>query len=128
MSGWGAASTVGGAAGVTVGGLLTAALGWQSVLFVTGAVAAVIGVAGWVLLPAGKEARDAPVRRHRRHAPHGAAVAVVFGVLSAPHSGLVSVEVIAAAAVAIACLIGFGLVERRAPTRSCLRACSATPA
>ena len=58
MSGWGAASTVGGAAGVTVGGLLTAALGWQSVLFVTGAVAAAIGVAGWALLPAGKEAAN----------------------------------------------------------------------
>src|SRR5207342_2155210 len=56
MSGWGAASTVGGAAGVTVGGLLTAALGWQSVLFVTAAVAAAIWVAGWALLPAGKEA------------------------------------------------------------------------
>ena len=114
MSGWGAASTVGGAAGVTVGGLLTAALGWQSVLFVTGAVAAAIGVAGWVLLPPGTKGARRPFDATGATLVTGAAVAVVFGVLSAPHSGLLSVEVLGAAAVAIACLIGFGLVEQRA--------------
>ncbi|GAA1974350.1 DHA2 family efflux MFS transporter permease subunit [Microbacterium pumilum] len=114
MSGWGAASTVGGAAGVTVGGLLTAALGWQSVLFVTGGVAAAIGVAGWALLPAGKEAARRSFDAAGATLVTGAAVAVVFGVLSAPHSGLVSAEVIGAAAVAVACLVGFGLVEKRA--------------
>ena len=122
MSGWGAASTVGGAAGVTVGGLLTATLGWQSVLFVTGAVAAVIGVAGWVLLPAGEKGARRTFDATGAALLTGAAVAVVFGVLSAPHSGLLSVEVIAAAAVAVLCLIGFGLGEQRAadpilPTR-----------
>ena len=122
MSGWGAASTVGGAVGVTVGGLLTAALGWQSVLFVTGAVATAVGVAGWVLLPPGEDSAKRPFDATGATLLTGAAVAVVFGVLSAPNSGLVSVEVIGAAAVAVACLIGFGLVERRAadpilPTR-----------
>ena len=38
----------------------------------------------------------------------------MFGVLSAPHSGLLSVEVIGAAVVAVACLIAFTLVEKRA--------------
>ena len=122
MSGWGAASTVGVAAGVTVGGLLTAALGWQSVLFVTGAVAAAIGVAGWVLLPPGKEAARRSFDGTGAALLTGAAVAVVFAVLSAPHSGLLSVAVVGAAAVAVACLVGFGLVEQRAadpilPTR-----------
>ncbi|MGC5221212.1 MFS transporter [Micromonospora sp. DT81.3] len=122
MSGWGAASTVGGAAGVTVGGLLTAAFGWQSVLFVTGAVAGAIGVAGWVLLPPGPKGARRPFDATGATLVTGAAVAVVFGVLSAPHSGLLSVEVLGAAAVAVACLIGFGLLEQRAadpilPTR-----------
>jgi predicted MFS family arabinose efflux permease len=114
MSGWGAASTVGGAAGVTVGGLLTAAFGWQSVLFVTGAVAAIIAVAGWAILPAGKGAAGRPFDAAGASLLTGAAVAIVFGVLSAPHSGLVSVEVIGATVVAVLCLIGFGLVEKRA--------------
>ena len=114
MSGWGAASTVGGAAGVTIGGLLTAALGWQGVLFVTGAVAAVVGAAGWALLPAGEDAARRPFDAAGATLLTGAAVAIVFGVLSTPHSGLVSPEAIGAAAVAVGCLMGFGLTERRA--------------
>jgi len=114
MSGWGAASTVGGAAGVTLGGILTAAFSWQSVLVVTGAVAAVVGVAGWMLLPV----ETATTRRQFDAAGAtlltGAAVAVVFGVLSAPHSGLISIEVVGAAILAVACVIGFVVVERRA--------------
>jgi EmrB/QacA subfamily drug resistance transporter len=115
MSGWGAASTVGGATGVTLGGILTAAFPWQSVLFVTGAVAAVVGVAGWMLLPA----EEAATTRRSFDAAGatlltGAAVAVVFGVLSAPHSGLISMKVVGAAILAVACVMGFVVVERRA--------------
>lgn len=114
MSGWGAASTVGGAAGVTLGGILTAAFSWQSVLFVTGAVAAVVGVAGRVLLPA-----DTPTTRRSFDVAGatlltGTAVAVVFGVLSAPHRGFISIEVVGAALVAVACVTGFVLVQRQA--------------
>ncbi|SBS73205.1 putative Puromycin resistance protein pur8 [uncultured Microbacterium sp.] len=114
MSGWGAASTVGGAAGVTLGGILTAAFSWQSVLFVTGAVAAVVGVAGWFLLPAEKATTKRSFDAAGATLLTGAAVAVVFGVLSAPHRGLLSIEVVCAAILAVACVIGFVLVERRA--------------
>lgn len=113
MSGWGAASTVGGAVGVTVGGLLTAVLGWQSVLFVTAAVALAIGVAGWALVPPAEAGARRSFDATGASLVTAAAVAVVFAVLSAPHSGLISVEVIASAAIAIACLIGFVFVERR---------------
>jgi EmrB/QacA subfamily drug resistance transporter len=114
MSGWGAASTVGGAAGVTLGGVLTGFFGWQSVFFVTAAVGVVITVAGWAVLPAAEKAAQRSFDAVGATLLTGAAVAVVFGVLSAPHSGLVSVEVIGAAGAAIACLVGFGLVEQRA--------------
>lgn len=114
MSGWGAASTVGGAAGVALGGILTAAFSWQSVLFVAGAVAAVVGVAGWMLLPAEKAATRRSFDTAGATLLTGAAVAVVFGVLSAPHSGLLSVEVVCATILAVACVTGFVLVERRA--------------
>jgi EmrB/QacA subfamily drug resistance transporter len=113
MSGWGAASTGGGAGGVTVGGLLTAVLGWQSVMFVTAAVALAIGVAGWALVPPAEAGARRPFDATGASLVTAAALAVVFAVLSAPHSGLISVEVIASAAIAIACLIGFVFVERR---------------
>lgn len=114
MSGWGAASTVGGAAGVTLGGVLTGILGWQSVFFVTAAVAVVVATAGWALLPPAEEAAGRPFDAVGATLLTAAAVAVVFAVLSAPHRGPVSMEVLVAAAVAVACLIGFGLAEQRA--------------
>jgi EmrB/QacA subfamily drug resistance transporter len=114
ISGWGAASTLGGAAGVTLGGVLTSAFSWQSVLFVTGAVAAVVGVAGWLLLPAETATTKRPFDGAGASLLTGAAVAIVFGVLSAPHRGIVSVEVLCAALLAIGCLAGFVVVERRA--------------
>ncbi|QIG38489.1 MFS transporter [Microbacterium sp. 4R-513] len=113
MSWWGAASTAGGAVGVTVGGLLTSAFGWQSVFFVTAAVAVAIGVAGWFLVPA----LEAGERRAFDATGAGlltaAAVAVVFAVLSAPHSGIASFAVVGGAVAAVACLVGFVAAEQR---------------
>lgn len=113
MSGWGAASTVGGAVGVTVGGLLTAALGWQSVLFVTAGVTAAIGVAAWALVPPSDSGARRRFDATGASLITAAALALVFAVLSAPHSGVISVAVIAPAVVAVACLVGFVFVERR---------------
>lgn len=113
MAWWGAASTVGGALGVSVGGILTSGLGWQSVMFVTATAAVVVGIAGWALLK-----RDHPTTRRPFDAAGAALVtmaagAVVFAVLSLPHAGLASVEVLTAAAVAVTAGTGFVLVEGR---------------
>jgi EmrB/QacA subfamily drug resistance transporter len=112
MSGWGAASTVGGASGVTVGGLLSAAFGWQSVMFVTATVAAVVGLAAWRLLPS-----DLSGSRRRFDATGaglltGSAVAVVFAILETPRSGFASLQVLGALVLGVACLLGFVVVER----------------
>ncbi|TDN92584.1 MFS transporter [Microbacterium sp. BK668] len=114
MSWWGAASTAGGAAGVTVGGVLTAGFGWQSVMFVTAAAAAAVGVAGWFLLSA-----DAGGTRRRFDALGAAlltatAVAIVYGVLSAASYGPASPGLVLAGAVAVVGGFGVVLVERRA--------------
>jgi EmrB/QacA subfamily drug resistance transporter len=115
MSWWGAASTAGGALGVTIGGLLTGALGWQSVMFVTAGAAILVGGAGWLILPRGSTGE----RRHFDAAGAAlvtaAAAAVVYAVLSIPHAGFASVEVVVAVAIALAAGIGFVLVERRSP-------------
>jgi EmrB/QacA subfamily drug resistance transporter len=113
MSGWGAASSIGGASGVTVGGLLTATAGWQSVMLVTAAAAAIVGTAAWLLVPA----EEAGSRRRFDATGAGlltaSALAVVFAILEAPHTGLVSFEVLGAAMLAIGSLVGFAATERR---------------
>lgn len=112
MSGWGAASTVGGASGVTVGGLLSEAFGWQSVMLVSATVAAVVGLGAWRLVPS-----DVNGARRRFDATGAgllttSAVAVVFAILQTPHSGPASLQVLGAVALAVACLAGFMVVER----------------
>lgn len=112
MSAWGAASTVGGAVGVTAGGLLTAVLGWRSVLFVTAGAAVALATAARALLPADGERVRRSFDVWGASLLTAAVVGTVFAVLSVPQHGLVSVEVIAAAAVATSALVGFVLVER----------------
>ena len=113
MSGWGAASSIGGASGVTVGGLLTATFGWHSVMLVTATAAAAVGLAAWRLVP-----RDVAAARRQFDATGAAllttsALAVVFTILEAPHAGLGSVQVLGAALLAIASLAAFAAAERR---------------
>lgn len=112
MSAWGAASTVGGAAGVSVGGLLSATFGWQSVMFVTAAAAAVVGLAGRRLVPI-----DAKGMRRRFDATGAAllttsAVAVVFAILQLPQSGFASLQVLGALVLAVVAVVVFVVVER----------------
>lgn len=113
MSWWGAASTLGGAVGVSAGGLLTAAWGWRSVMLVTAAVAATVAVAGWRTLPPGGAGSRRPFDVAGAVLLTGGAGAVVFGTLSAPHAGLLSAEVGLSALVAVGCVIGVARVERR---------------
>jgi hypothetical protein len=114
MSAWGAASAVGGATGVAAGGILVAALGGHSVFFLTGAVALVN-----VVIAARFTAKDAPVVR--RPFDLGGAItvtasllALVFAILSAPHSGFASLEVLGGIATSLVLALLFLRTERRA--------------
>jgi EmrB/QacA subfamily drug resistance transporter len=113
MSLWGAASAVGGATGVFLGGLLTGVFGWQAVFLVTVPVSLTAVVLARLVLDEG--ARGA---RHRFDAAGavvitGAVVALVHGALGLAESGLTASTVTGLAAAAA--LIGvFIAVERRA--------------
>jgi len=115
MSAWGAASTVGGATGVTVGGMATAALGWPAIFGLTGGAAALVLGCGFWLLPAG-----APGVRRQFDGPGAtlvtaAAFAIAFAVLSVPQQGWLSAPALAAA---LGSVILTGLLvirERQAP-------------
>lgn len=113
MSWWGAASTAGGALGVTVGGVLTGRFGWQSVMVVTAVVALAILVAGWAMIPADGKGERRPFDATGAALVTAATVATVYGVLTAPHTGIASVEVLVATAVGLAAAACFVIVERR---------------
>jgi EmrB/QacA subfamily drug resistance transporter len=113
MSIWGAASGLGGATGVLVGGLLAGSFGWSSVFLVTIPVTLAAVVLATRVLPEG--ARGA---RRRFDWPGAAAitasvVALVHGALGVPQSGWASPEVLASLAVSALLLVGFLAIERR---------------
>ena len=113
MSAWGAASAIGGATGVSVGGLLVGVLGWQSVFVLTGLVSAVTAIAAARFTP-----RDTSRTPHHFDAlgavtVTGAALALVFAILSASDHGPLSPEVLTGTTAAM--LLGglFVFIERR---------------
>jgi MFS family permease len=113
MSLWGAASAVGGATGVFLGGLLTGAFGWQAVFLVTVPVSVTAAVLARRVLDEG--ARGA---RHRFDAPGaaavtGAVVALVHGALGLAENGW-SLSAVVSLAVAVALVGAFIAIERRA--------------
>lgn len=115
MSAWGAASALGGATGVLVGGLSTAALGWPSVFFLTLPISLLGLLAGPRLLDRG------PSRSSLRGfdalgaaAVTGAALAVIVGTLSVADHGWTSRRLIVGLGAAAILLATFVVVERRA--------------
>lgn len=114
MSWWGAASTAGGALGVSVGGVLTGALGWHSVMVATAVIACAVLVAGWVALPADKARERRPFDAAGAAVLTTAVVATVYAVLTVPHNGFASVEVVVAILIAVAAGVAFVVIERRA--------------
>jgi EmrB/QacA subfamily drug resistance transporter len=113
MSIWGAASALGGAAGVMTGGLLVAAFGWSSVFLVTVPVSvAAVALAGRAL-PQGADGTRRRFDWHGATTITGAVVALVHGTLGIADHGWTSPSVLVALAAAGTLLAVFVVVERR---------------
>jgi EmrB/QacA subfamily drug resistance transporter len=114
MSAWGAASTLGGATGVLMGGLLAGSFGWSSVFLVTMPVSiAAVPVARYVL----EEGTSGPRRRFDwpgATTSTSAVVALVHGALAAADGGWDSPPAIASLAVSAVLGSAFLIIERRA--------------
>lgn len=115
MGAWGAASAAGGAIGVSAGGLVTAAFGWQWVFFLT-VPATVLAFACAPLLFAGPGGN-----RTRREfdgwgaiTVTGGALALIYATLSVADRGWSSPQTIGGAVVGIGLLLAFVMIERRA--------------
>jgi MFS family permease len=112
MSAWGAASAIGGATGVTAGGLLVSSVGWHGVLALAGAIAALVGGAASVTLKADRGQERRGFDAVGAALVTGVAIATVYAILTIPEIGWASPQVFIALAVAVLCAAAFVLVER----------------
>lgn len=111
---WSAAASIGGAAGLVLGGVLTSALGWQYVLFINVPLGIILVVVAALTLTPNTARHDG------RHLDVPGAVSVtlgvgalVYGLSDASTSGWVSAEVIIALALAVVLLVSFVIIETR---------------
>lgn len=117
MSAWGAASTLGGATGVLVGGLVTGWLGWPAVFFVTVPFTlAIVLVAPFLFRPSGGAASTGDRRFDLLGATAvtGAALGVIYAALSVPEFGLLSLPALGGLAWTVISMVAFVAIERRA--------------
>jgi EmrB/QacA subfamily drug resistance transporter len=113
MSAWGAASAVGGATGVFLGGILTGTFGWSAVFLVT----VPVSIASIVLTRRVLD-ETATGARHRFDAPGaaaitGAVIALVHGALGAADGDWTSPSVLASLAAFATLAAAFIYIERR---------------
>src|SRR4051812_36897416 len=113
MGVWGAVAGSGGAAGVLLGGMLTQWAGWEWVLFVNVPVASLAALAAFRVLP---ESRT----EGRRHFDIAGAVTVtaglstlVYALVDANQAGWGSTQTLGLAALAVALLAAFVVIEQR---------------
>jgi MFS family permease len=111
---WGGAGAAGLVVGVLLGGVLTQALGWESVFFVNVPLVAAAIVLAFVLIPA-----DRPRATGRRFDLPGALTAtlgvtlLVFAFVQGPDLGWGSPTVVASAVAGALLLAAFATIERR---------------
>jgi EmrB/QacA subfamily drug resistance transporter len=114
LSIWGAVAGSGAAAGVLLGGVLTSALGWRSVLFVN----VPIGIAAILLTPMLVAESRAELRRRGFDVPGAATVtaglsSLVYALVRTTAVGWGSPQTIGVLIIAVVLLISFVVIERR---------------
>jgi EmrB/QacA subfamily drug resistance transporter len=115
LSVWGAVAGSGAAAGVLLGGVLTSGLGWRSVLFVN----VPIGIAAILLTPLLVAESRGDTTNRSFDVPGAVTVtaglsALVYGLVRANAVGWGSAQTIGVLAAAVALLVSFVFIERRA--------------
>jgi MFS family permease len=114
VSRWGAASTLGGALGVALGGMAAAVAGWQAVFALTGLASASVLTLGARMLP-----RDERANRRSFDAP-GVGLATLMSlalaatILALPEHGVLSSQVIVGASAIAALAVALVAWEQRA--------------
>jgi EmrB/QacA subfamily drug resistance transporter len=111
---WGVAAASAGAAGIVLGGILTASLSWRWVLFVNVPIGAGLLAASFASLQASTASESRPhVDIPGAVTVTLAAAAIVYGVSAAPDHGWGSGQVLAAILAGIGLLTAFMVIESR---------------
>lgn len=114
MGAWGAASTADGAIGVAAGGLITGAFGWPWVFFVTVPITAAAFALAPVLFELVTKQNRARFDFIGAAAVTGAALSLIFAILSVAERGWASLEAIGGLVLGVVLLAVFVFVERTA--------------
>jgi EmrB/QacA subfamily drug resistance transporter len=113
---WGAVAGIGSAAGVLLGGVLTAAFGWQAVFFVNVPIGA--AVLAFIPLLVTRDPKSATTTRLDYPGAAtitGGLVAAVAALTAFEQAGPTSPVTIGLAVAAIALIVSFVVIERRSP-------------
>ncbi|RWZ46050.1 DHA2 family efflux MFS transporter permease subunit [Labedella phragmitis] len=110
---WGGVAGIGSAAGVLLGGVLTAALGWQSVFFINVPIGAIVLVAIPLLITRDKSGAHGKLDIPGAATITGALVAAVGALSAIEQVGFAHPLTIGLAAVSIALGVLFVFIERR---------------
>lgn len=113
MGAWSAASAVGGAAGVVIGGLIAGSFGWRANFLVTVPVTLVAAAAARRLLPADETGPRTRVDGLGAVLLATTTISLVHGVLGAADGGWATAPVMLSLAVATVAGTGFVITERR---------------
>src|SRR5215212_6833117 len=113
---WGALGSAGAAAGVLLGGVLTAALSWRWIFFINVPVGIAVGIAAATVIGRGTRPRKAPGALDvlGALALMSGLVALVYGIEGTGTHGWGSARTLLLYAAAAVLLAGFAAVERRA--------------
>ena len=114
VAAWGGAGAAGLVIGVLLGGVLTQALGWESVFFVNVPLVAIAVLLAFALIPA-DSARD---RSRAFDLPGALSVTIavtllVFALVQGPNLGWGSAAILASAVASLLMLAAFATIERR---------------
>ncbi|NDZ82361.1 MFS transporter [Streptomyces sp. SID10853] len=114
MTWWGVAASSAGAAGVVLGGLLTASLSWRWVMLVNVPIGVGLLIASLVCLqPSAASKRSTRIDIPGAVTITLSAAALVYGVSSAPDDGWTSPRVLTALIGGVVLFVAFVLIERR---------------
>ncbi|WP_168627066.1 MFS transporter [Cryobacterium sp. BB307] len=116
MNAWGAASTLGGAIGVLVGGGVTAAWGWSAVFWITVPITAIAALSTRRLIPADTSTtrQRTPIDITGAASVTAAALSLIYLAVSVPVQGFGAPGTIVASIGGVAAMVVFCLAERRA--------------
>jgi EmrB/QacA subfamily drug resistance transporter len=111
LAAWAAVAASGGAVGVLVGGVLTQTLGWRAIFYLNVPIGLLVALAALRLIPTTRTDAGRDLDIAGALLATGSLLALIYGVVAAGVTGLVSPQTLGSLAVAAVGIAAFTLVE-----------------